>query len=132
MIPYALCSRNFQNVKLRLDFVERVCELNNIQLLKGIGRCSRRTVRARKNFQFAKVTPPLIILPLLGFYVKSFGEFKRAKNVIFVNFWGSEFSFLVNLSIFQVPNLPKIQCSLQNCQKWQFLDFLNSPKLWFT
>ena len=26
--------------------------------MKGIGRCSRRTVRARQNFQFAKVTPP--------------------------------------------------------------------------
>ena len=27
--------------------------------MKGIGSCSRRTVRGRQNFQFAKVTPPL-------------------------------------------------------------------------
>jgi len=36
---------------------QRVRYLNNIQLLKGIGRCSGRTIRARQNFQFAKVTP---------------------------------------------------------------------------
>ena len=83
----ALCSRSFQNVKLKLYF----CWY-------------------------------LIILLPLRFYVKSnFGEFKRSKNVIFGNFRGSEFWFLVNLSNFQVPNLPKFKVqSLWNCQKWHF------------
>ena len=52
----------------------------------------------------------LIILLPPWFYVKSnFGEFKQSKNVIFGNFRGSEFSFLVNLSTFQVPNLLKFK-----------------------
>ena len=55
----------------------------------------------------------LIILLPLRFYVKSnFGEFKQSKNVVFGNIRGSEFWFVVNLSNFQVQNLPKfiIQC----------------------
>ena len=52
----------------------------------------------------------LIILPSLRFYMKSnFGEFKLSNNAIFGNFRASEFWFLVNLSNFQVPNLPKFK-----------------------
>ena len=76
----------------------------------------------------------LIILLALIFYVKSnFGEFKRSKNVDFDNFRGSQFWFLVNLSDFQVPNLPKIQSSESlKLPKMTFLDRLNSPKFDFT
>ena len=71
----SLCSRNFQNVKLRLD-----CWIL------------------------------VVILSPLRFYVKSnFDEFNRSKDVIFANFIGSEFWFLVNQSNFQVPNLPKFK-----------------------
>ena len=49
----------------------------------------------------------LIILPPLRFCVKSnFGEFKQSKNVIFGNFRGSQFWFLVNLSNFQSQIYP--------------------------
>ena len=60
-----------------------------------------------------------------NFYVKShFGESKQSKNDIFSNFIGSKFWFLVNLSNFQVPDLPKFKVwSLWNCQKWHFAQF---------
>ena len=49
-------------------------------------------------------------LPPLQFCVKSnFEKFKRTKNIIFGNFIGSEFWLLVNLSNFQVQNLPKFK-----------------------
>ena len=52
----------------------------------------------------------LMILLSLRFYVKSnLGEFKQSKHVIFGNVSGFELWFLVNLSNFQVPNLPIIQ-----------------------
>ena len=72
----------------------------------------------------------LIILPPPRFYVRSnFAEFKRSKNVVFGNFRGSEFWFLVNLSNFQVPNLPKF-----NVSKIALNDIFGlskSAKLWF-
>ena len=74
----------------------------------------------------------LIILPQLRFYVKSnFVEFKQSKNVVFGNFRGSGFWFLVNLSKFQVPNLPKFNVQrLWNCCKWLFGPF-EFAKMWF-
>ena len=52
----------------------------------------------------------LINLLPLQFYVKShFEEFKQSKNVVFGNIRGSEFWFLVNLSNFQVQDLPKFK-----------------------
>ena len=72
----------------------------------------------------------MIILPPLRFYVKSnFVEYKRSKDVIFANFRSSEFWFLVTVSNFQVPNLPKIQ-TLKSLKlpKMPFLDNLNSPR----
>ena len=52
----------------------------------------------------------LIFLLPLRFYVKSnFGGFKRSKNVIFAILEVLNFDFLVNLSNFQVPNLPKFK-----------------------
>ena len=72
----------------------------------------------------------LIILLPLWFYVKSnFGEFKWSKNIIFSNFRGSEFSFCYIWASFksQIYQKFKLQ-SIQNCQKWHFLDRLNSPK----
>ena len=52
----------------------------------------------------------VIILPPLRFYVKTtIDQFKRSKNVVFGNFRGCEFWFLVNLSNFQVSNLPKFK-----------------------
>ena len=75
----------------------------------------------------------LIILPSLKFYVKSnFGKFKLSTNVIFGNFRGFEFWFLVNLSNFQVPNLPKFKFRVLKLPKMTFLDRLNSPKFDFT
>ena len=93
----SLCSRNFQNMKLRLDFVEN-----------------------------------LIILLPLQFYVKSnFSELKRSKNVVFGNFRSSEFWFLVNLSNFQVPNLPKFKVqSFWNCKN-NIIGPFEFPKIWF-
>ena len=46
--------------------------------MKGIGRCSRRTVRARQNFQFAKVTPP--------FRFSMFKNIQKSKNAGFKTF----------------------------------------------
>ena len=55
------------------------------------------------------------------------------QNVIFCNFRGSEFLFLVNLSNFQVPNLPNIQSSESlKLPRMTFLDHLNLTKLGFT
>ena len=75
----------------------------------------------------------LIILLPLRFCVKSnFGAFNRSINVIFGNFRGSEFWFLVNLSNFQVLNLPKIQSSdSMKLAKMTLLDRLNLPKFHF-
>ena len=72
-IVSTLCSRNFQNVKLRLCW-------------------------------------NLIILPTLGFYVKSnFAELKRSINVIFGNFKDSELWILINFGIESFSNLLKIK-----------------------
>ena len=74
-----------------------------------------------------------IFLPL-RFYVKSnLGEFKWSKNVNFCNSTGSEFWFLVNLSNFQAPNLPKIQSSESlKMHKMPFYDRLKLPIFDFT
>ena len=64
----------------------------------------------------------LIILPSLGFYVKSnFGELKRSKNVIFVHFRGSQFWFYQIWATFNTKIYQKFKVqSLWNCQKWHF------------
>ena len=68
----------------------------------------------------------LIILPSIRFYVKSnFGRFKKPKNVILDNFRGSECWFLVNLSNFQIQNLPKFKVQSLKLPKMTFLDGLN-------
>ena len=83
----ALCSRNFQNVKLRLDFFETrdnsSCEVN----------CNLLT----DCWNTALIN---LIVPPLGFYVKSnFCELKRSKYVIFAKFRDSEFWNWVNLEL---------------------------------
>ena len=72
----------------------------------------------------------IILLPPLRFYVKSnFGEFIRPKNVIFDNFRGLNFDFLVNLSNFQVPNLPKIQTSESKIAKKDIFGLFEFTKI---
>ena len=101
---------NFQNSQKHNMSSEKFCELFvyiltclNLQHCTMLQKLSKCEVKAW-------ICWNLIILPPLQFYVKSnFGKFKRSKNVIFGNFRGSEFWFLVNLSIFQVQNLPKFK-----------------------
>ena len=71
---FALCSRNFQNVKLRLDFVE-------------VWSFYRHS-----DFTWNQIS-----------------ESSQSQNATFGNFRVSEFWFLVNLSNFQVLNLPKFK-----------------------
>ena len=74
----------------------------------------------------------LIISQPLQFYVKSsFGEFRRSKNVIFDNFRGSEFWFLVNLSNFQVPNLPNSKFRVSKIAKNNIFGLFEFAKTWF-
>ena len=81
-----------------------------ITMLKKLSKCE---VKAWLCWNF-------IVLLVHWFYVKSnFGKFKQFKSIIFGNFRGSNFwiLILVNLSNFQVPNLPKIQSSVSKIAK---------------
>ena len=72
-----------------------------------------------------------IILPPLRFYVKSnFGEFKRSKNVIFGNFRGSEFWFLVNLGLESCSNLLKSKFRVSKIAKNDVFATFGFTKIW--
>ena len=73
-----------------------------------------------------------MILPPLRFCVKShFGEFKWSKNVVFGNFRGSEFWFLVNLSNFKVPNYPNSKFSISKIAINDIFGLFEFAKMWF-
>ena len=77
-------------------------------------QCSQLTALCSRNFQNVKLGLTLLkyddFFTATQIYVKSnFGAFKRSKNVIFGNSTGSESWFLVNLSNFHVPKLPKFK-----------------------
>ena len=75
----------------------------------------------------------LIILTPLWFHVKSyFGEFSRAKNVIFGNFRNSKFWVLVNIGLESCSNWLKSKFRTSKIAKMTFFDCLNLPKFDFT
>ena len=106
---------NFNFAKTKID---DLFERNS----RGLGFPPKRNVPEISSISktFHRWTAPFTMLQKLSkcevkacnvwHYVKShFSKFKRSKNVVFGNVRGSEFWFLVNLSNFQVPNLPKFK-----------------------
>ena len=104
----ALCSRNFQNVKLSSTIKEFICHSILLELNFGEFKQSKNVIFGKKIHESflwlctmlqelskcevkARLCWNMIILPSLQFYVKSnFDEFKRFKNVIFDNFRNTE------------------------------------------